>query len=60
MSVKVIWSGDVKGEAIYAFLLSVKEEWAVVLLVMIKIVDWSPFEFNHEFFYFFHRCEMIY
>lgn len=26
MSVKAIWSGDVKGEAIYAFLLSVKED----------------------------------
>ncbi|MFS0690239.1 hypothetical protein AB1K89_13480 [Sporosarcina sp. 179-K 8C2 HS] len=26
MSVKAIWSGDVKGEAVYAFLLSVKEE----------------------------------
>ncbi|MDW0118226.1 hypothetical protein QTL97_14935 [Sporosarcina thermotolerans] len=26
MTVKAIWSGDVKGEAIYAFLLSVKEK----------------------------------
>lgn len=26
MSVKAIWSDDVKGEAVYAFLLSVKEE----------------------------------
>jgi hypothetical protein len=33
---------------------------AVVLLVMIKIVDWSPIEFDHEFLYFIHRCEMIY